>query len=361
MNRKYNFFAGPATLPLPVLEQVRDELVDYNGIGLSLIETSHRSKEYDQVHNGAIALIKELLAVPDNYKILFLGGGATLQFSMIPLNFLGEGKSCDFTITGTWAKKAYSDSKKCGTVNVIFDGTENKFTTIPDASSLAITPDAAYLHITSNETIQGIEWRDFPNTGNVPLIADMSSDIMSRPLPIEKFGLIYAGAQKNLGPAGTALVIIREDLIERCPDTLTAYLNYKNHADKNSLYNTPPVFAIYTVKLVAEWVKKQGGLNAMTKLAEKRSSLLYNTIKQSNGYYSCPVDKLSRSKMNVVFKLPDENLEKKFVEEATKQGMIGLKGHRSIGGCRASMYNAMPVEGATTLADFMKKFAENSS
>ncbi len=361
MNRKYNFFAGPATLPLPVLEQMRDELVDYNGIGLSLIETSHRSKEYDQVHNGAIALIKELLAVPDNYKILFLGGGATLQFSMIPLNFLGEGKSCDFTITGSWAKKAYNDSKKRGTVNVIFDGAENNFTKIPDTSSLTITPDAAYLHITSNETIQGIEWRNFPDTGNVPLIADMSSDIMSRPLPIEKFGLIYAGAQKNLGPSGSTLVIIREDIIERFPDTLTAYLNYKTHADKNSLYNTPPVFAIYAVKLVAEWVKGQGGLNAMTELAEKRSSLLYNTIEQSSGYYSCPVDKLSRSKMNVVFRLPDENLEKKFVEEATKEGMIGLKGHRSIGGCRASMYNAMPVEGATTLADFMKKFAENNS
>ena len=361
MNRKYNFFAGPATLPLPVLEQMRDELVDYNGIGLSLIETSHRSKEYDQVHNEAIALIKELLTVPDNYKILFLGGGATLQFSMIPLNFLGEGKSCDFTITGSWAKKAYDDSKKRGTVNVIFDGAENNFTKIPDTSSLTITPDAAYLHITSNETIQGIEWRNFPDTGNVPLIADTSSDIMSRSLPIEKFGLIYAGAQKNLGPSGTTLVIIREDLIERCPDTLTAYLNYKTHADKNSLYNTPPVFAIYAVKLVAEWVKGQGGLNAMTELAEKRSSLLYNTIEQSSGYYSCPVDKLSRSKMNVVFRLPDENLEKKFVEEATKEGMIGLKGHRSVGGCRASMYNAMPVEGATTLADFMKKFAKNNS
>jgi len=361
MSRKYNFYAGPATLPLPVLEQMRDELVDYKQMGLSLIETSHRSKEYDQVHNEAIALIKELLAVPDNYKILFLGGGATLQFSMIPLNFLGGGKSCDFTLTGSWAKKAYSDSKKLGKVNVIFDGAENNFTKIPDASSLNVTADAAYLHITSNETIQGIEWHSFPDTGNVPLISDMSSDIMSRPLPVEKFGLIYAGAQKNLGPAGVTLVIIREDLLERCPDTLTAYLNYKTHVDKNSLYNTPPVFAVYAIKLVMEWVKDQGGLNAMAESAEKRASLIYNTIEQSNGYYSCPVDELSRSKMNVVFRLPDENLEKKFVEEVTKEGMIGLKGHRSVGGCRASMYNAMPVEGATTLADFMKKFAENNS
>jgi len=361
MSRKYNFYAGPATLPLPVLEQMRDELVDYKQMGLSLIETSHRSKEYDQVHNEAIALIKELLAVPDNYKILFLGGGATLQFSMIPLNFLGGGKSCDFTLTGSWAKKAYSDSKKLGKVNVIFDGAENNFTKIPDASSLNVTADAAYLHITSNETIQGIEWHSFPDTGNVPLISDMSSDIMSRPLPVEKFGLIYAGAQKNLGPAGVTLVIIREDLLERCPDTLTAYLNYKTHVDKNSLYNTPPVFAVYAIKLVMEWVKDQGGLNAMAESAEKRASLIYNTIEQSNGYYSCPVDELSRSKMNVVFRLPDENLEKKFVEEVTKEGMIGLKGHRSVGGCRASMYNAMPVEGATTLADFMKKFAKDNS
>lgn len=358
MNRKINFYAGPATLPLPVLEQIRDELVDYQGMGLSLIETSHRSKEYDEVHNGAVSLIKELLAVPDNYKILFLGGGATLQFSMIPLNFLGEGRSCDFTLTGSWAKKAFVDSKKHGTVNVLFDGAESNFTKTPDASSLNITPDAAYLHITSNETIQGTEWHDFPDTGDVPLIADMSSDIMSRPLPIGKFGMIYAGAQKNLGPAGVAIVILREDLLERCPDTLTAYLNYKTHADKNSLYNTPPVFSIYAVKLVLEWVKAQGGLSAMAERAQKKSSMLYDTMAQSNGYYSCPVDESGRSKMNVVFRLPSEDLEKKFIEEAKNEGMIGLKGHRSVGGCRASIYNAMPVEGVEKIAAFMRKFAE---
>ncbi len=358
MSRKYNFYAGPATLPLPVLERIKDEIVDYQGMGLSLIETSHRSKEYDEVHTGAISLVKELLAVPDNYKILFLGGGATLQFSMIPLNFLGEGQSCDFTVTGSWAKKALGDSKKCGTVNVIFDGAESNFTAIPDASSITVTSGAAYLHITSNETIQGIEWHDFPDTGDVPLIADMSSDIMSRPLPIDKFGMIYAGAQKNLGPAGVALVILREDLLERCPDTLTAYLNYKTHADKNSLYNTPPVFAIYALKLVMERVKELGGLAAMAELAEKKSSLLYDTMAQSNGYYSCPVDESSRSKMNVVFRLPSEDLEKKFIEESKNEGMIGLKGHRSVGGCRASIYNSMPVEGVEKLAGFMRTFAE---
>ena len=358
MSRKFNFFAGPATLPLPVLEQIRDEMVDYQGMGLSLIETSHRSKEYDEVHNGAIALVKELLSVPDNYKIVLLGGGATLQFSMIPLNFLGEGQSCDFTVTGSWAKKALGDSKKRGAVNIIFDGAEDNFTRIPDASSLKVTPGAAYLHITSNETIQGIEWHDFPDTGDVPMIADMSSDIMSRPLPVEKFGMIYAGAQKNLGPAGVALVILREDLLERCPDTLTAYLNYKTHVDKNSLYNTPPVFSIYALKLVMEWVKAQGGVSAMAGLAEKKSSLLYDTMAQSNGYYSCPVDEASRSRMNVVFRLPNEDLEKKFIEEVKNEGMLGLKGHRSVGGCRASIYNAMPVEGVEKLAAFMRKFAE---
>jgi len=277
---------------------------------------------------------------------------------MIPLNFLGEGQSCDFTVTGSWAKKAYSDSKKRGKVNVIFDGAEEKFMRIPDASSLTVTAGAAYLHITSNETIEGIEWHDFPETGDVPMIADMSSDIMSRPLPVEKFGMIYAGAQKNLGPAGVALVILREDLLERCPDTLTAYLNYKIHADKNSLYNTPPVFSIYALKLVMEWVKEQGGLSAMAELSEKKSSMLYDTMVQSNGYYSCPVDEASRSKMNVVFRLPSEDLEKKFIDEAKNEGMIGLKGHRSVGGCRASIYNAMPVEGTEKLAAFMRKFAE---
>lgn len=361
MSRKFNFYAGPSTLPLPVLEQIRDEIVDYRGMGLSLIETSHRSKEYDEVHNSAIALVKELLSVPDNYKILLLGGGATLQFSMIPLNFLGEGCSCDFTVTGSWAKKALGDSKKHGKVNVLFDGAEDNYTRIQDASTLHVTPGAAYLHITSNETIQGTEWHHFPDTGDVPLISDMSSDIMSRSLPIEKFGMIYAGAQKNLGPSGLGVVILREDLLERCPDTLTAYLNYKNHVDKNSLYNTPPVFSIYALKLVMEWVKAQGGVTAMAELSEKKSSMLYDTIAQSNGYYTCLVDNASRSKMNVVFRLPSEDLEKKFIEEAKNEGMIGLKGHRSVGGCRASIYNAMPVEGAETLAAFMRKFAEVNS
>lgn len=359
MSRKCNFYAGPATLPPPVLNQIQEEIVDYMGMGLSLIETSHRSKEYDNVHNEAISNIKELLKVPDNYKILFLGGGATLQFSMVPLNLLNS-KSCDFTLTGSWAKKAYDDAKKVGNVNVVFDGSESNYTKLPDIASLKVNPDSAYLHITSNETIQGMQWQEFPEAGNVPLISDMSSDIMSRSLPIEKFGLIYAGAQKNLGTAGVTVVIIRDNLLSRCPDTLTAYLNYNTHVEKNSLYNTPPVFSIYVLKLVLQWVKKQGGLKAMEELVERRSSMLYNTIDESNGYYSCPVDRSCRSRMNVVFRLPNEELEKKFSEEATKQGMIGLKGHRSVGGCRASIYNAMPEEGVSKLVNFMKDFASKN-
>jgi phosphoserine aminotransferase len=349
MSRKYNFYAGPATLPLPVLTQIKEEMEDFHGIGMSLIETSHRSKTYDGVHNEAITLLRELLGIPANYQVIFLGGGATLQFSMIPLNFLAQGKSCDFTLTGAWAKKAYDDAVKVGKVNVVFDGKDSGYTTLPAAASLKASPGAAYFHLTSNETIEGVEWVDFPDTGDVPLIADMSSDIMSRPLPVEKFGVIYAGAQKNLGPAGVTLVIMREDLLARCPDTLTAYLNYKIHADKNSLYNTPPVFSIYALKLVLEHVKKQGGLAAVAAMAAKKAGLLYRAIDDSDGFF--------RSRMNVVFRLPSEELEKKFIDAAAEKGMVGLKGHRSVGGCRASLYNAMPEEGVAALTDFMKEFA----
>jgi phosphoserine aminotransferase len=360
MTRKFNFYAGPAVIPFPVLEQIEKEMKDYKGIGLSLIETSHRSKEYEEVHNAAMTLLKELLKIPNHYQILFLGGGATMQFGMIPLNFLTKEKSCDFTLTGSWAEKAYKDAKKIGKVNVVFDGKSDKYMKLPAAATLKANPDSVYLHMTSNETIGGIEWPDWPDTGKVPIFADMSSDIMSRPLPIEKFGLIYAGAQKNLGPAGVTVVIIRQDLLALCPDTLPAYLNYNTHAKDNSLYNTPPVFSIYALKLVLEWVKNQGGVNAMKALADKRASMLYQVIDESNGYYSCPVDKASRSKMNIVWRLPSEEKETKFVDEAKKLGMLGLKGHKSVGGCRASIYNAMPVEGVMALADFMKDFQKKN-
>lgn len=357
MSRKYNFYAGPATLPLPVLEQIQEEIVDYKGMGLSLIETSHRSKEYDQVHNEAVGLIKELLGIQENYKVIFLGGGATLQFSMVPLNFLGGGKTCAFAVTGSWAKKAYADAKKVGKVEAVFDGGGSQYTTLPESDTFDISPEAAYMHITSNETIEGLQWQHFPDTGRVPLVADMSSDIMSRPVPIEKFGVIYAGAQKNLGPAGVTVAIIRDGLLALCPDNLPAYLNYRTHAEKNSLYNTPPVFSIYALKLVLEWVKSKGGLRAMGEMVEKKANLLYDSIEESGEFYRCPVEKKHRSKMNVVFRLPDESLEKTFVEQATAEGMLGLKGHRSVGGCRASIYNAMPIEGVVALADFMRAFA----
>ena len=252
--RKYNFFAGPSTLPVEVLEEIKNDMVDYKGMGMSLIETSHRSKEYDEVHNNAVSLVKELLGLPDNYKVVFLGGGATLQFTMVPSNLMIGSKTADYAITGAWAKKAFADAAKIGNAVSVYDGKENSYTELP--TSVNLSKDSSYLHITSNETIGGLQWKNWPETGNVPLVADMSSDIMSRPLPVEKFGMIYAGAQKNLGPAGTTLLIIRDDLLERsAQNNLTAYLDYSIHADKNSLYNTPPVFSIYAVMLVLKRLK----------------------------------------------------------------------------------------------------------
>jgi phosphoserine aminotransferase len=360
VSRIHNFSAGPCTLPLPALESAAAELVDYQDTGMSLIEMSHRSKPYDAVHQNAIALVKELLGLPDNYQVLFLGGGATMQFGMIAMNLLHGGKSCDFTLTGAWAKKAYADAKKIGTVNVIYDGKETNYLELPDPATLNVNADAAYLHMTSNETIGGIEWHAFPDTGDVPIVCDMSSDIMSRGIPVEKFGLIYAGAQKNLGPAGMALVIIRDDVLAKCPDDLVAYLSYKLHADKGSLYNTPPVFCIYMLEKVLSWVKEQGGLDAMDKMAAERSDIIYKAIDESDGYYASPVAASCRSRMNIVWRLKSEELEKKFIAESAAQGLSGLKGHRSVGGCRASIYNAMPVAGAQALADFMADFAKKN-
>ncbi len=354
--RKYNFYAGPSTLPVEVLEELKEDLVDYKGMGMSLIETSHRSKEYDEVHNNALSLVKELLELPDNYKVMFLGGGATLQFTMVPANLLRGEKIADYTLTGSWAKKAYDDASKLGNVSVVYDGKENNYTELP--SGLKPSPKASYLHITSNETIGGLQWQKWPETGDVPLVADMSSDILSRRLSVEKFGLIYAGAQKNLGPAGTTLVIIRDDLLERSAENSpTAYLNYSIHADKNSLYNTPPVFSIYAVMLVLKRLKKLGGLDYIERVNREKAGLIYDVIDSSKGFYNCPVQKENRSMMNIVFRMENEQLEKDFVDEALKLGMVGLKGHRSVGGCRASVYNSMPVEGVKALADFMKDFA----
>ncbi len=354
MARAYNFNAGPAALPLPVLEQAQRELVDYRGTGLSLIETSHRSREYDGVHSAATSLFRKVLGIPEGYSILFLGGGATLQFGMIPMNLMSTGV-CDLVLSGAWAKKALADAKKVGKVNVVFDGSSDSFTSLPKAAEVTSSPESSYLHITSNETIGGVQWKEYP-TPEAPLVADMSSDILSRPVPVERFGVIYAGAQKNLGPAGVTIVVIRNDLLERSPETLPVYLRYPTHAESDSLYNTPPVFPIYIVKLVLEWIEEQGGLSGMAERNRRKAAALYEAIDNSGGYYRCPVDREYRSDMNVVFRLPDEAKEKEFIEKAREAGMIGLKGHRSVGGIRASIYNAVPEEGVQELIAFMKRF-----
>lgn len=357
MNRPVNFYAGPSMLPLEVLETLRDQMVAFGESGLSLVETSHRSGEYDDVHNEAVSLLRELMGIPEGYSVVLVGGGATLQFSMVPLNLMSSGGHCDFTLTGSWAGKACDEAAKVGTVNVLFDGKPAGYTSLPDPADLHPSDGSAYVHLTSNETIGGIQWKSWPNTGEVPLVCDMSSDILSRPVPVERFGLIYAGAQKNLGPAGVTVVIIRDDLLSRSTDELGSYLDYRIHASKNSLYNTPPVFAIWAVKLVLERVKRIGGVEAMAAENQVQADLIYGAIDESKGFYRCPVDRDVRSHMNVVFRLPSEKLEGAFVKEAEAAGMLGLKGHRSVGGCRASIYNAMTREGVETLTAFMADFA----
>jgi len=357
MHRVYNFNAGPSTLPLPILEQAQEELVEFKDKGMSILEMSHRAKDYEELHFGATNLIRELLGLPETYKVLFLGGGATLQFAMVPMNLLPAGGSCDFTLTGAWSKKACQDAQKIGGVNIIYDGKPNNYLNLPDPTSLTVDCDAAYLHITSNETIGGVQWQSFPDTEEVPIVCDMSSDFLSRRFPIGKFGLIYAGAQKNVGPAGVTVVVIRDDMLAHSPNTLPVYLNYRTHAEGDSLYNTPPVFAIYLMKLVLENLKEAGGLETAEIWAGKRSSIIYSAIADSGSFYFCPIQAHCRSKMNIVFRLPTEDLEKQFIKEAADYGMVGLKGHRSVGGCRASLYNAMPIEGAKALAEFMGEFA----
>jgi len=364
MHRIYNFSAGPCTLPLEVLEQVKSQVVEYDNTGMSLVEMSHRSKPVEAVRDEAAGLVKELLDVPEGYHVMFLGGGATFQFGMLAMNFLaddtsGSPKTADYTHSGAWAKKAIADAKKVGSVNLVFDGTDQNYMTLPDPASVKISDDAAYLHLTSNETIGGVQWKDFPVI-NKPIIADMSSDILSRPLPIDRFGMIYAGAQKNIGPAGVALVVISDDMLDQCPGNLPGYLNYQGHVDNNSMLNTPPVFQIWMIQLVLQWLKEKGGVAWAQAQAAERSGLIYNTISEASDFYSCPVDANFRSPMNVVFRLPSEELEKQFVEEAEQDGLSGLKGHRSVGGCRASLYNAMPIEGAQALASFMADFAQRN-
>ena len=357
MAKKYNFYAGPAILPQEVMKKAQDELLDFNGIGLSIMEISHRSKDFEGVINTAEAKIRSLLGVPENYTVMFLQGGASLQFGMIPMNLL-KGKKADYVHTGEWAKKAIKEAKLFGTVNVAASSEDKNFSYIPE--KFGFSPDAQYVHVTSNETIGGIQWSTFPDTNGVPKIIDMSSDIFSRKIDFSDVGMIYAGAQKNIGPAGVTLVIMRNDLVEACADGLTTMLSYKTHAKEKSLYNTPPCFAIYMIKLVMDWIEGKGGLAAIEKINEQKAKAIYDAIDHSDGYYKGTANVRDRSRMNVTFRLPSEELEEKLINEAKKAGFIGLKGHRSVGGCRASIYNAMGLDGVQALVQFMGKFAKDN-
>ncbi|MGQ9644609.1 MAG: 3-phosphoserine/phosphohydroxythreonine transaminase [Ignavibacterium sp.] len=364
-NRIFNFSAGPAVLPEEVLLEAQEELFALPGVGMSILEISHRSKTYDNIHQEAKEGLKQLLNIPDDYAILFLQGGASLQFSMVPLNLMPPKNKADYILTGSWSKKAMKEAKRVGAVNIAAtteegEGDKKYFKRIPKQSELRLDPDAAYVHFTSNNTIFGTEWQTEPEVGNVPLVCDASSDILSRPLDIKKYGLIYAGAQKNMGPSGVTLVIIRKDLLERSQDSLHTMLNYKIHAENDSLYNTPNTFGIYIIKLVTKWLLKLGGLEEMYKINKKKAQLLYDCIDQSGGFYKGHAEKDSRSLMNVTFNLATEELEKKLIDEATKAGFSGLKGHRSVGGLRASIYNAFPVKGVEALVDFMKDFQKKN-
>ena len=358
MSRIYNFSAGPSTLPVEVLQEAQAELLDYKGIGMSIMEDSHRSPAYDAVHQEAIANLRMLLQLPEAYEVLLLTGGATGQFAMVPLNLLGPGLVADYTNSGSWAAKAIKEAQVIGDVNVIADCGKEIPTRVPCMDELTFTPGAAYVHITSNETISGAQWPSFPQT-EAPLVADMSSDILSRPVDVSRFGLIYAGAQKNLGPAGVTVVILRRDLAERAPDSIPLFYRYRTHLAENSLYNTPPCFAIYLVALVTRWLQAKGGVAAMEVINRRKAEMLYAAIDNNDFYRGTAVPEC-RSTMNVTFRLPSEALEKQFVTEALQAGLSGLKGHRSVGGIRASIYNAMPESGVTALVDFMKDFAQRN-
>ncbi len=356
--RIYNFNPGPAALPLPVLQEAQKDLLNYKGEGISVLEMSHRSKTFDGIIKDAERLMKEIMGIPDNYKVLFMQGGATLQFAAVPLNLLGKGQFAEYVNTGSWSTKAIKEAEKLGKqVKVVASSEDDSFTYIP--KDIKVSPQATYLHITTNNTIRGTEFHHFPETNGVDLIADMSSDINCRKIDVSKFALIYAGAQKNMGPSGVTIVIIREDLLERSSDNLPTMLSYKLIGGKDSLYNTPPTFAIYIVKLVLEWMKAQGGLEKIEAVNRQKAQLLYDILDQSS-FYRGTARKDSRSLMNVTFRLPNEDLEKKFVAEALENGMLGLKGHRSVGGIRASIYNAVPLEAVERLADFMKKFEKTN-
>ena len=353
--RIFNFSAGPAVLPVPVLEEAQRDMLSLPGVGMSVMEISHRSKVFDEIHVRAQDGMRELLSIPDNYRILFLQGGASLQFSMVPMNFLPAGGTADYVITGSWGKKALKEAKRVGNVNVAATMADGGFTRIPGNDEISLTPRGAYVHITTNETIEGVQWKHEPDAGSAPLIADASSDILSHAIPVDKYALIYAGAQKNMGPSGVTVVIIRDDLLQSIPDGLHTMLDYRTHVENNSLYNTPNTWGIYIINLVAKWIKDKGGIGAMERENEEKAALLYDAI-DATDFYRGHADADCRSTMNVTFRLPSEELEKKFTAEATAQKLDGLKGHRSVGGIRASIYNAFPKAGVEALVSFMKDF-----
>lgn len=358
--RIFNFSAGPAILPEEVLKEAQENLYMLPGVGMSILEISHRSKTFDKIMAETKADLKQLMGINDNYELLFLQGGASLQFSMVPLNLMFPSNKADYISTGVWSKKAIKEAKRVGTVNIAGTTESENFKRIPKQEELKFDSEAAYVHYTSNNTIYGTEWQWDPQVGNVPLVCDMSSDILSRPIDVNKYALIYAGAQKNMGPSGVTFVIIRKDMVERSQDSLHTMLNYKIHVENGSLYNTPTVFGIYIIHLVAKYLIKLGGLNAMYKLNQEKAGLIYDAIDNSNGYYCGHANKDSRSLMNITFRMPTEELEKKFISEVTAAGFDGLKGHRSVGGLRASVYNAFPKKGCEELAKFMQEFQKKN-
>jgi len=360
-DRIFNFSAGPATLPLPVLEKAQKELLNYNGTGMSVMEMSHRCKEFDAILDHAREGVKKHLNVPEDYEVLFLQGGASLQFAMVPLNLYIPGKPVDMINTGAWTKKAFGEVKKLTEWNLAASTEEENFSRLPTAEEIKLDPNASYVHLCSNNTIFGTQFKEFPKTGDVPLVADMSSDIFSRRIDVSQFGLIFAGAQKNIGPSGLAVVIIRKDLAERADEKIATMLQFRTHIKEGSRYNTPPTFGIYMVGLVMDWLESQGGLVGVEKHNEEKAKILYDAINATDFYY-CPVPEKDRSLMNVVFRIQGDNetLEKQMIQQAEAKGLSGLKGHRSVGGLRASIYNAQPKEGVEALANFMAEFEKTS-
>lgn len=354
--RIINFNAGPSTLPLEVLEQVREEMLDYRGCGMSILEISHRSPEYEEINRNTMSLIKSTLGLGDDYEVLLLTGGASTQFAMIPLNLMNDGQTAAYVDTGAWSSKAISEANKIGQTKVVASSKDKNYSYIPDLDDITLPEDTAYLHLTSNNTIFGTQIHEYPKNLSVPMICDMSSDICSRNLDYSKFSMIYAGSQKNLGPSGVTIIVVRKDLLEKCRDGNATMFDYRTHLSSNSLYNTPPVFSVYVMQKVLEWIGRNGGLSGIEKINRAKQERIYQLIDLYPDYYKGTVLPESRSWMNITFRLPSEELEKKFITAAKEKGMVGIKGHRSVGGVRVSLYNAQTIEGADTMAHFMDEF-----